>query len=147
MSPLFRYPRTRPSRLSRPSRPARDLRLSSSPARSRRVIALSGALCAALTCGAALDTGMGAGRVSAPPGGKDAVRDAVSGQPETGRPAEGPGTNILLVGLDRREGLSQATKNRLHVNGRQCDCADVMMLLHISADRDRVSVVSIPRDS
>ena len=138
MSPLFRYPRTRSSR---------PLQLSSSPARSRRVIALTAALCAALTCGAALDKGMGAGRASAPPGGKDAVRDAVSGLPETGRPAQGPGTNILLIGLDRREGLSRATKNRLHVNGRQCDCADVMMLLHISADRDRVSVVSIPRDS
>jgi LCP family protein required for cell wall assembly len=124
-------------------------------ARSRRLLALATALCAALTCGAALDGDMSAGmsadvaagQAPDPPGSADAARDAISGLPRTGRPARGPGMNILLVGLDRREGLSQATKNRLHVNGQQCDCADVMMLLHVSADRNRVSVVSIPRDS
>lgn len=153
MSPLNRFPRTRSPRSDRPRRPSSRPR--STPASSRRVLAIACAVCAALTCGAALDAGTAAGtgavtggsRDPAPSGKADPVRDAISGLPTTGRPHHGPGTNILLVGLDRREGLSQATKNRLHVNGQQCDCADVMMLLHISADGSRVSVVSIPRDS
>lgn len=148
MPPFNRFPRTRSPRPPRPSPSPRPRR---SPATSRRLLALACALCASLTCGAALETGAGAGEgrgdAPTPPVKKDQVRDAISGLPVAGRPARGPGTNILIVGLDRREGLSQATKNRLHVNGQQCDCADVMMLLHISADGDRVSVVSIPRDS
>ncbi|OEV06812.1 hypothetical protein AN219_33415 [Streptomyces nanshensis] len=121
-------------------------RLARSP-RSRRTLALSCAVCAALTCGAGPEAGSAATNAPAPPGDSDRARDAFDKVPAAGRPARGPGTNVLLVGLDRREGLSQKTKNRLHVNGEQCDCTDVLMLLHISADRDRVSVVGIPRDS
>ncbi|WP_055486657.1 LCP family protein [Streptomyces sp. WMMB 322] len=105
------------------------------------------AVCTALTCGAALDPKTVATNTPVPPGDSERVSNAFEKLSEAGRPARGPGMNILLVGLDRREGLSQKTKNRLHVNGKQCDCTDVMMLLHISADRRRVSVVSIPRDS
>ncbi|QPP05588.1 LCP family protein [Streptomyces bathyalis] len=111
------------------------------------MLALACAVCAALTCGAALDASTVATNAPAPPGGSERVSNAFDKLPESGRPAKGPGTNVLLAGLDRREGLSKKTKNRLHVNGEQCDCTDVMMLLHVSADRDRVSVVSIPRDS
>ncbi|MFF5707278.1 LCP family protein [Streptomyces sp. NPDC012794] len=57
------------------------------------------------------------------------------------------GTNILVVGIDSRAGLSAAEKRRLHVGGKGCDCTDVMMLVHLSADGDRASIVSIPRDS
>ncbi|NLU70626.1 LCP family protein [Streptomyces sp. HNM0574] len=64
-----------------------------------------------------------------------------------GRPADRPGVNILLVGLDRRSGMTKAEKDRLHVNGEECNCTDTMMLLHLSEDRKRVSIVSIPRDS
>ncbi|NGO67744.1 LCP family protein [Streptomyces sp. SB3404] len=49
--------------------------------------------------------------------------------------------------MDSRAGLSGAERDRLHVNGRACDCTDVMMLLHFSGDRRRISAVSIPRDS
>ncbi|EST36930.1 hypothetical protein N566_15750, partial [Streptomycetaceae bacterium MP113-05] len=63
------------------------------------------------------------------------------------RPADGPGLNFLLVGLDKRAGLSKAEKRRLHVGSQGCDCTDVMMLVHISQDRDRVGVISLPRDS
>ncbi|SDN25091.1 LCP family protein [Streptomyces wuyuanensis] len=59
----------------------------------------------------------------------------------------GRGTNILIVGIDSRAGLSAAEKRRLHVGGEGCDCTDVMMLVHLSEDRRRASVVSIPRDS
>ncbi|WP_051807185.1 LCP family protein [Streptomyces sp. NRRL F-2664] len=59
----------------------------------------------------------------------------------------GRGTNILIVGIDSRAGLSAAEKNRLHVGGKGCNCTDVMMLVHLSQDGRRASVVSIPRDS
>ncbi|MEW2371881.1 LCP family protein [Streptomyces sp. NPDC006656] len=66
--------------------------------------------------------------------------------PASARPP-GPGTNILVVGIDSRAGLSKAEKNRLNVGGKGCNCTDVMMLVHLSADERRASVVSIPRDS
>jgi len=132
---------------SRSSRPARTPRRRHPRTRTRRTLALVGTLCAALTCGAAVNAGAVAGSAPVPGDPANAARTALSAIPDKGRPARGPGMNILLVGLDRRAGLSQETKDRLHVNGQQCDCTDVMMLLHVSAARDRVSVVSIPRDS
>ncbi|WP_374778107.1 LCP family protein [Streptomyces sp. NBC_01310] len=57
------------------------------------------------------------------------------------------GTNILIVGIDSRAGISAAEKRRLHVGGKGCNCTDVMMLVHLSENRRRASVVSIPRDS
>ncbi|MDJ1131125.1 LCP family protein [Streptomyces iconiensis] len=54
---------------------------------------------------------------------------------------------FLLVGLDTRAGLSRERRDDLNVNGDACECTDVMMLLHVSRHRDRVSAVSIPRDS
>ncbi|MGW1765951.1 LCP family protein [Streptomyces sp. NPDC002073] len=64
-----------------------------------------------------------------------------------GTPPGGRGTNILVVGHDSRTGLSAAEKRRLHVGGKGCNCTDVMMLLHLSQDGRRASVVSLPRDS
>jgi LCP family protein required for cell wall assembly len=46
------------------------------------------------------------------------------------RPTPGPGVNTLLVATDRA-----------------CQCAETIMLVHLSQDRSRISVVSIPRDS
>ena len=112
MHALFRGPRARP--------PARVRRL--------RAVALAGATCALLSCGALTDGG-----------GQGAAAQGDTGET---RPL-----NFLLVGLDSRAGLSKKTRDRLHVNGKACDCTDVMMLMHVSADRERVSVVSIPRDS
>ncbi|MEU9012249.1 LCP family protein [Streptomyces sp. NPDC048479] len=60
---------------------------------------------------------------------------------------QGNGTNILVVGIDRRTGISATDRNRLHVNGRECNCTDVMMLVHLAENGRRMSVVSIPRDS
>ncbi|MER7761597.1 LCP family protein [Streptomyces sp. NPDC097619] len=64
-----------------------------------------------------------------------------------GRAATGRGTNVLIVGTDSRAGLSKAEKNRLHVGGEGCNCTDVMMLVHLSANGRRATVVSLPRDS
>ncbi|MFJ4776075.1 LCP family protein [Streptomyces sp. NPDC088762] len=69
-----------------------------------------------------------------------------SGAP-SGSSSHPGGTNILVVGIDSRAGLSKAEIDRLHVGGKGCNCTDVMMLVHLSADARRASVVSIPRDS
>ncbi|QNS04869.1 LCP family protein [Streptomyces xanthii] len=63
------------------------------------------------------------------------------------RPAAGPGTTILLMGTDGRDTISRAEKEQFHAGGVACDCSDVMMLVHVSRDHDRISVVSLPRDS
>lgn len=55
--------------------------------------------------------------------------------------------NILLMGTDERDTISEAEKQRFHAGGRPCGCTDVLMLIHLSAHRDRVSVIGMPRDS
>lgn len=92
-------------------------------------------LTAGLTVLAGLASWPWLGAQAAPAAGEPAARD-------TGR-----GTNILIVGIDSRAGLSAGEKRRLHVGGEGCDCTDVMMLVHLSEDRRRASVVSVPRDS
>jgi len=63
------------------------------------------------------------------------------------RPAQGHGMNILLVGTDGREKLTRAERKKYHLGGAPCRCTDTMMIVHISEDRQRASVVSLPRDS
>ncbi|MFD9338496.1 LCP family protein [Streptomyces sp. NPDC060028] len=77
-------------------------------------------------------------------GGALAGSQAISAERET---PGGRGTNILVVGIDSRAGLSAAEKLRLHVGGKGCNCTDVMMLVHLSENARRASIVSIPRDS
>ncbi|WP_330310110.1 MULTISPECIES: LCP family protein [unclassified Streptomyces] len=55
--------------------------------------------------------------------------------------------NILLMGTDERNTISDAEKHEFHAGGHPCGCSDVLMLVHLSAHRDRVSVISMPRDS
>ncbi|MFI7295608.1 LCP family protein [Streptomyces sp. NPDC050121] len=55
--------------------------------------------------------------------------------------------NILLMGTDERDTISAAEKHDFHAGGQPCGCTDVLMLIHLSARRDRVSVIGIPRDS
>ncbi|WP_344665230.1 LCP family protein [Catenulispora yoronensis] len=66
-----------------------------------------------------------------------------------GRPAEGKGTNWLLVGSDDREGLSRDQQNALHtgtgaVTG-DTSRTDSMMLLHSGSHG--TTLISLPRDS
>ncbi|WP_106982590.1 LCP family protein [Streptomyces megasporus] len=63
------------------------------------------------------------------------------------RPAVGGGTNFLVVGTDDRDTVTEEEKQRYSLGGTPCNCTDTIMLVHLSADRDRASVVSIPRDS
>lgn len=55
--------------------------------------------------------------------------------------------NILVVGADRREGLSRKEQDELHLGHDSGQRTDTIMLVHISKDRGSASVVSLPRDS
>ncbi|MGW3359916.1 LCP family protein [Streptomyces bungoensis] len=63
------------------------------------------------------------------------------------RPRAGHGTNVLLVGTDGRDKISEEERRAFRLGGQPCHCTDTMMIVHISADRERASVVSLPRDS
>ncbi|MFE3329530.1 LCP family protein [Streptomyces sp. NPDC059176] len=63
------------------------------------------------------------------------------------RPDAGHGMNILLVGTDGRDRITAEERRRFRLGGAPCRCTDTIMLVHISADRDRASIVSLPRDS
>ncbi|MET8679097.1 LCP family protein [Streptomyces sp. NPDC004647] len=63
------------------------------------------------------------------------------------RPRSSGGLNFLLAGTDGREKLTEQERKRYHLGGAPCHCTDTIMLVHLSADRKRASVVSIPRDS
>jgi LCP family protein required for cell wall assembly len=63
------------------------------------------------------------------------------------RPKAGHGMNVLLVGTDGRDRISVEERRRYHLGGAPCHCTDTMMIVHISEDRERASVVSLPRDS
>ena len=55
--------------------------------------------------------------------------------------------NVLLAGVDLRAGLTPAQQRALHVGHTASFNSDTLMLIHISADRSSVTVVSLPRDS
>ncbi|MEE1755969.1 LCP family protein [Streptomyces sp. SP18CS02] len=63
------------------------------------------------------------------------------------RPEPGHGTNVLVVGTDGRDRITPEEKEKYRLGGAPCRCTDTIMLVHISADRKRASMVSLPRDS
>ncbi|KAA6221514.1 LytR family transcriptional regulator [Streptomyces albofaciens JCM 4342] len=73
--------------------------------------------------------------------------DAFKGLGDRPDNSGGDGMNFLVVGTDGRDKLSREEKRRYHLGGEPCHCTDTIMMVHLSADRDRASVVSLPRDS
>ncbi|MFJ3903419.1 LCP family protein [Streptomyces sp. NPDC090025] len=63
------------------------------------------------------------------------------------RPQAGHGMNLLVVGTDGRDRISQEERRKYRLGGAPCHCTDTVMLVHVSEDRERASVVSLPRDS
>ncbi|MCH5673792.1 LCP family protein [Streptomyces sp. CME 23] len=63
------------------------------------------------------------------------------------RPRGGNGMNVLLVGTDGRDRITEGERRQYHLGGAPCHCTDTIMIVHISEDRERASVVSLPRDS
>ncbi|MER7521139.1 LCP family protein [Streptomyces sp. NPDC126499] len=63
------------------------------------------------------------------------------------RPQAGHGMNILVVGTDGRDRITEEERRTYRLGGEPCHCTDTVMLVHISENRERASVVSLPRDS
>ncbi|MFJ9032609.1 LCP family protein [Streptomyces sp. NPDC102274] len=63
------------------------------------------------------------------------------------RPSAGHGLNLLLVGTDGRDKITEEERRKYRLGGVPCRCTDTIMLVHLSADGERASVVSVPRDS
>jgi LCP family protein required for cell wall assembly len=65
------------------------------------------------------------------------------------RPGGGPkgAMNILVAGVDRRQGLTREQIKRLRLGRFEGERSDTMMVVHLSRDHDRISVISLPRDS
>ncbi|MEU6243273.1 LCP family protein [Streptomyces sp. NPDC047024] len=61
------------------------------------------------------------------------------------RPAEGEGTNYLIVGSDSRKGMSDEEKKKLHTGSAEGQRTDSMMILHVGSNGD--TLISLPRDS
>jgi len=67
-------------------------------------------------------------------------------QDYAGRPAQGAGTNWLVVGSDSREGLTDAQVKTLHLGRVAGRRTDTIILLH-KPDSGAPTLVSLPRDS
>ncbi|MEV5569147.1 LCP family protein [Spirillospora sp. NPDC052269] len=65
-------------------------------------------------------------------GGKDAPKGAMT---------------ILVAGVDRREGLTREQQRKAKLGHEPGERSDTMMLVHVNRDHDKVSVISLPRDS
>jgi len=74
----------------------------------------------------------------------DTIRRVDAGTTDSG--STGP-LNILVAGVDPRTGLTHHEEVVLHVGNDSTANSDTIMLMHVSGDRSRVTVVSIPRDS
>ncbi|EFL25589.1 putative membrane protein [Streptomyces himastatinicus ATCC 53653] len=72
--------------------------------------------------------------------------DAFGGLDNRPRSAGG-GVNFLVVGTDGRDRITPQEKVLYRLGGAPCHCTDTIILVHLSADRRRASVVSLPRDS
>ncbi|MYR23869.1 LytR family transcriptional regulator, partial [Streptomyces sp. SID6137] len=117
-----------------PERPVRPLRRRRRPRWAMRAMTtLSVVVLASAGIGHAVVTSLDAGisRV-------DAFKDMKN------RPQAGHGMNILLVGTDGRDKITERQRRAFHLGGQPCHCTDTMMIVHISEDRERATVVSLP---
>src|SRR5699024_10201514 len=70
--------------------------------------------------------------------------DRPGGSPKPIDPNPGEPINALVLGSDTREGDVNEEYGSTPEDGMR---SDTTMLLHVSADRERVEIVSIPRDT
>jgi LCP family protein required for cell wall assembly len=107
-------------------------------ARQHRALAL---VCTALSLVVLLTAAGGWALTSYINGHVGRVSAGTSGPPPTGP------LNILVAGVDRREGLTRKQELQLHVGRAVSSNSDTLMIVHVAADHRSVSVVSLPRDS
>ncbi|MFD3688060.1 LCP family protein [Nocardiopsis sp. NPDC058631] len=72
--------------------------------------------------------------------------DVFSGLSEGDRPEETGGLTFLVIGSDSREGVGQEDQDELSVGSTPGQRSDSMMLVRLNHERDRVTVVGLPRD-
>ncbi|MGW2418188.1 LCP family protein [Streptomyces sp. NPDC001709] len=127
-----------PRRVPRPpERPVRSVRPPRRPRWAMRAVStLSVVVLASAGIGHAVISSLDAGIARV-----DAFKDMKN------RPRAGNGTNILLVGTDGRDRITEQERRAYRLGGAPCHCTDTMMIVHISDDRERATVVSLPRDS
>ncbi|SDS51053.1 cell envelope-related function transcriptional attenuator common domain-containing protein [Actinopolymorpha singaporensis] len=68
-------------------------------------------------------------------------------EPAAERPANGSGTNFLLVGSDSRQGLTAEQRNALGTGRAAGQRTDTIMILHVPSLAGSPTLVSLPRDS
>jgi LCP family protein required for cell wall assembly len=74
--------------------------------------------------------------------------DRVDATPSGDRPANGPGTNFLLVGSDSREGLTEEQSAQFGTGQAEGKRTDTILLLHVPGSGDAPpALISFPRDS
>jgi LCP family protein required for cell wall assembly len=72
--------------------------------------------------------------------------DVFGGLSEEGRPDQTGGLTFLVIGSDNRDEMSEEAQEDLSVGSTPGQRSDSMMLVRLNHDRDRVTVVGIPRD-
>ncbi|MFJ9554941.1 LCP family protein [Nocardiopsis sp. NPDC101807] len=72
--------------------------------------------------------------------------DVFSGLSDGDRPEATGGLTFLVIGSDSREEVDQEDRNDLSVGSTPGRRSDSMMLVRLNHERDRVTVVGIPRD-
>ncbi|WP_028647432.1 LCP family protein [Nocardiopsis sp. CNT312] len=65
---------------------------------------------------------------------------------EDGRPEESGGLTFLVIGSDSRGEMSREDRHALSVGSTPGRRSDVIMLVRVDAENDRVAVVGVPRD-
>lgn len=72
--------------------------------------------------------------------------DRVENEPGGDRPPEQPGTAILMVGSDSREGLTKEEQKKLGTGNTAGQRTDTIMIMYIPPSGDP-ALISVPRDS
>src|SRR6201994_1733177 len=134
-------PRRPPARQSLHSEPQGRLAARVATSRSARPRRLSPVICGAMSVVVLLVAGGAWGLTGWI---NDTIKRVNAGTSDAA--TTGP-LNILVAGVDQRTGLTHHQEVVLHVGDDVSRNSDTLMLVHVSADRSRVTVVSIPRDS
>ncbi|GIH89671.1 LCP family protein [Planobispora siamensis] len=117
-----------------PRRARRPLR---NPRARRRNLIIAGALSAVVLAGSGAAW-------SLPNYAASKIRSVDAGVPG----AQSTGAmNILLVGVDKRDDLTRKQQNQLKLGRETGERTDTMMVIHLSEDHRKVTVVSLPRDT
>jgi LCP family protein required for cell wall assembly len=60
---------------------------------------------------------------------------------------DGKSQNLLVVGYDSRQGLSRQVIKQLHVGSDVSSSTDTMMIIHVPANGQKATLISLPRDA